>query len=660
MFVSVPESSVFYRHAGSIGAVSDLLLFSLLVTVGLGPTQAHVVSLLVCWPLYYLLHLPFRKVLRDDSGWLWGKLFGVVAFSVMLLVLRGGAIFAMSSALYAHPIVAFLPALLITFAGNLLYERFVFNGSTSGALSFGLLSSTVFLVGSKFLYLNALELLPEESYYWLYAVHPSTGYIDHPPMVGWLIWIGTHIFGTNEFGVRFFAPLCSMAGALFISLLYRRIYGAKGAFLSFVLALSLPYINGAGFFMSPDAPLLVFWSLALLFLHRAVFEGKGQDWLVFGVVIGLGMLSKYTIVLLGLPALALLIIVRDNRRWFFSPHIYIAAALALLVFSPVIYWNFKNEWASFVFQGPRRLQSSVAFSTHRFILDMLCLVTPSVFFAGWIFLFRSNKQIFSDPAKKHELFMKLCFILPCGVFLFYSLRHVPKLNWSGPSYLALLPFVAHWLSNRAKVESRLEALTRRSFLPVMMIWFGIFGFALHYLGLGLPLVPYSEKMHRAIGWRALADKSVEISQRFEAQIGARPVLVGMDKHNIAAQLWFYVTKKMGVELMPQIGSRNIVGDEALMFRYWSPLENFVGKTIVMIARSEADLNDERVVTFFDNVGPIEPLELQTGWSKTKTYYMRVGYSYKGASEQALFERAPQLMPEQLPKFTPAPPDLSRS
>jgi dolichol-phosphate mannosyltransferase len=46
------------------------------------------------------------------------------------------------------------------------------------------------------------ELLPEEAYYWNYSRHLDIGYLDHPPMVAWLIRLGTMVFGQNEFGVR--------------------------------------------------------------------------------------------------------------------------------------------------------------------------------------------------------------------------------------------------------------------------------------------------------------------------------------------------------------------------------------------------------------------------------------------------------------------------
>lgn len=45
-------------------------------------------------------------------------------------------------------------------------------------------------------------LIPEEAYYWMYSQYPALGYLDHPPMVAWLILAGTTLLGDVELGVR--------------------------------------------------------------------------------------------------------------------------------------------------------------------------------------------------------------------------------------------------------------------------------------------------------------------------------------------------------------------------------------------------------------------------------------------------------------------------
>ncbi|VEH29497.1 ArnT family glycosyltransferase [Legionella sainthelensi] len=52
------------------------------------------------------------------------------------------------------------------------------------------------------------NLLVEEAYYWNYSNHLDFSFLDHPPMVAILIKLGTLIFGTNEWGVRFATIPC--------------------------------------------------------------------------------------------------------------------------------------------------------------------------------------------------------------------------------------------------------------------------------------------------------------------------------------------------------------------------------------------------------------------------------------------------------------------
>src|SRR3954466_7411937 len=73
-------------------------------------------------------------------------------------------------------------------------------------------------------YLGFAELFPEEAYYWNYAKHLDIGYLDHPPMVAWLIHLGTWLFGNNEFGVRLFAVLSSLTAGFFAFKLTELLY----------------------------------------------------------------------------------------------------------------------------------------------------------------------------------------------------------------------------------------------------------------------------------------------------------------------------------------------------------------------------------------------------------------------------------------------------
>lgn len=233
-----------------------------------------------------------------------------------------------------------------------------------------------YVVILRLVFLGLPDLLPEEAYYWNYSQHLDIGYLDHPPMVAWLIWLGTTLFGNTEFGVRLGAFLSWLVAAFFCFQLTRNLFGKSAAFVAILLLAVLPFFFATGLLMMPDAPLTAAWAGALYFLERAVLGERRAAWWGVGVCIGLGMVSKYTIALLGPATLVLLLLDSRSRRWLWRPEPYGALLIAILLFSPVIVWNATHGWASFVFQGPRRLQGPLEFSLHELLGAALVLLTP--------------------------------------------------------------------------------------------------------------------------------------------------------------------------------------------------------------------------------------------------------------------------------------------
>jgi dolichol-phosphate mannosyltransferase len=127
----------------------------------------------------------------------------------------------------------------------------------------------------------------------------------------------------------------------------RNLFGKTAAFLAVLLFSVLPFFFAMGLLMMPDVPLTATWAGGLYFLERATLAKRREAWLGLGLCMGLGMLSKYTIALLGPATLIFLLLDPRSRRWLWSPWPYVAALIALLLFSPVITWNAAHDWASF-------------------------------------------------------------------------------------------------------------------------------------------------------------------------------------------------------------------------------------------------------------------------------------------------------------------------
>ena len=217
------------------------------------------------------------------------------------------------------------------------------------------------LLLAQALALSHIELTFDEAYYALWARWPQAGYYDHPPMVAWFIAAAQALFGPGEACAR--APFFA-AGALLPVLVYalgRRLYGdTQTAATAALFYLGAPLAAGAPL-ATPDTPLSLFWTLALLGLAE-VWRGARWGWALVGVAAGAAGLSKMTAGFLALGVVLALAAVPSLRRQFARPGPYAAAALALAVLSPFLWWNAAHGYATFLKQGGRL--AARAFAPH--------------------------------------------------------------------------------------------------------------------------------------------------------------------------------------------------------------------------------------------------------------------------------------------------------
>ena len=154
-------------------------------------------------------------------------------------------------------------------------------------------------------------------------------------------------------------------------------------------------------------------------------------------------LSKYTIVLLGPATLLFIALDPASRQWLRRAEPYIAVAIAVLVAMPVFIWNAEHHWASFAFQGTRRMQSKFRFSAFELLGSILLLLSPLGAAAAGTALMKLRRT--ADEI--HQLDRRLLFaavytLMPLAVFVAFSMFHQIKLNWTGPVWLAVIPVIA--------------------------------------------------------------------------------------------------------------------------------------------------------------------------------------------------------------------------
>ena len=346
-----------------------------------------------------------------------------------------------------------------------------------GDLVFFRLLIPVFLA-VRLVYAGKLLLVPDEAFYWVLSRHLAAGYLDHPPMIALVIWFGTHLLGSVELGVRFVGVLMSVAAlAIIVALAGKVLHDRRAMVWVAVTWLTSPLLAAWGTIITPDTPVMFFSLSALAFVaiiadrdDRAAAKSSIPSspglWLLFGLFSGLAMVSKYTGILLPTSIALAMLCSPKGRVHYRRPWIYLSGVLAVLVFSPVIYWNATHHWVSFLFQlhhgtaahGEAETLTETATLLRPFkdlfnyVGGQLLIWTPVLFVLAIIVLSVYWRRFFERAESKPPLtlvdqIMLWSATLPLILFGVAAIRsHHTEPNWPGFAYFPASLLTARWLS----------------------------------------------------------------------------------------------------------------------------------------------------------------------------------------------------------------------
>lgn len=490
----------------------------------------------------------------------------------------------------------------------------------------------------RLFYAARVDLLPEETYYWNYSQHLDIGYLDHPPMVAWLIRCGTQLLGSTELGVRCGALCCGALAALYLYRLSVNLFGEAGATATLVLALVLPYFFLSGVLMTPDAPLAAAWAAALFYLERALIDGRAGAWLGAGLAMGVGLLSKYTIGLLGVGTLVFMLLDTPSHRWFRRWEPYAAVLLMVCVFTPVIVWNAEHHWASFMFQTARRLAEAPRFSLQRLVGAALVLLTPiGALAAGFALWPGAPAPSVSEPgypggqvgllraepgAARGARYLKFAVAVPVAVFAVFSLRHDVKLDWTGAPWTGVLPLLGPGLLDYAGNPRPLPRWLRAAWPPTLIGLLALYGVGWFYLVIGIPGLGYSSHTELLpVAWRQFAQQIDAVADDVRSRRGDRLLIVGMDRYAIASELSFYADDPS--KAITETCSGHLFGGMGLMYEQWFPVESQAGRPLLLVAWEAADIADSQLGARAIDLQPIHSGELTHDGALVRRYYYRV-------------------------------------
>ncbi len=391
-----------------------------------------------------------------------------------------------------------------------------------------------------------LDLSPDEAHYWEWSRRPDWSYYSKGPMIAYLIYIGTAIFGDNVFGIRSMAVLFSALSSIFIYILGRKLYDEKAGLFSAILIQLIPLFSTFGIIFTIDSPFIFFWILSLFFFWEAINSqesgvrssstptppprgGRAREevyWLLLGLSIGFGLLTKYTMAFFYLCAF--LFILSKEKRLLLARGPYIAIIISLLVFSPVVLWNAEHDWVTLRHTaGQANIEEGFRITIMRFLEfagSQFGVITPLLFVLVAISLWKLRRQ-------REGAFLFWFSVPIIAFFLLKSLQAKVQANWAMPGYITgIISFSAFYKNFYSEGKGRKILITTAVLLTVVVTSIT------HYPSI-LNLPVKKDPTSRLKGWKELG---VEVTRLYDEMSVKRPVFIFSDRYQVSSELAFYV------------------------------------------------------------------------------------------------------------------------
>jgi len=500
---------------------------------------------------------------------------------------------------------------------------------------FWVLAMGFFLFHLLYIWITPFDLAPDETYYWDWSRNLALGYYSKPPLVAWVIALFTSIGGNHPFFVRVGAVLFSLGSSIVLFYLGRALFNAKVGFWAFIIANATPGFAVGSLIMTIDPPLLFFWGLTILLLYCALSREKKGYWYLAGVSLGLGLLSKYTIVAL-IPSLFFYLAFAPTKRfWLRRKEPYLFIIIGLVILSPNLYWNYINQWPSIKqpagLVDDQNLSSLTTFIW--FFGPQAGILSPITFLLVLYGLWQGGKRgIFHHDDRYLFLFWHAIPLL--GFFLILSLFSVCYVNWAAPAY-----FTAFILAVAIVWEGGWQEKTKKWVLASALL-LGTIICLLAYnmdtiravaVGFGANIPADKFPTSRLKGWRELG---AEVSTLLN-DAGREKTFIISYKRQYVSEIAFYA------EGHPRVYTLNLSGRMQSQYDLWGGLEDKIGFNALYITKLTRRPPD-KFANAFDHVEEIKTVKIYEGKELIKGFSIFYCEGFRGMEETSPFLTFPRL------------------
>jgi len=458
--------------------------------------------------------------------------------------------------------------------------------------------------------LNAqIDLYVDEAYYWGWSQELAFGYFSKPPMIAWIIALFTSICGDSLVCIKLPALLLYPVTTLFIYLIARELFNEKVAFWSGVAFITLPAVSMSSLIISTDVPFLLFWAMALYFFLKALKEDRGLYWAIAGLSAGLGLLSKYTMIIFLISALLYIGMEPRYRHYLKSTKLYMAILIAALIYFPNLIWNGTHQFISFVHT---KNISKIEGAHHLFNPDKLLefwgaqlAVFGPLFFPIFLYLL-------VHPLRERAFKPLYAFTVPFfAIISLQALLSRALANWAAPVYIAATIMVVAYLLERHRERLLKIGIAINLLLALLFYHYHTVLEVLH-----IPLTSKIDPYKRVTGYSLLAKKLQPIVESHPEAI------LLFDNRSIMAEMIYY--------LNPHPFDAVIFNPDHLLasqYHLTTDMNRHLGQNFLYITTEKGRI--ERVRPYFEG-GRLEAvIELPLYPDLTRRYYIYYLTHFKG-------------------------------
>jgi len=473
---------------------------------------------------------------------------------------------------------------------------------------------------------TSLGLGVDESYVVSVARTLSFSYFDHPPLHFWLVWLITHLTGSECPMIVRLPFILLFAGSTW--LMYRlgqRLFSAwAGVYAALLFNVSAVFSLSSGSWVLPDGPLFFSMLSAALALEKIFFRRSTNGrWLEFGFWLGIGLLCKYHAVFLLFGVLLYILVTKKHYGVVLTPGPYLSLVVAGILFLPVLLWNADHSWVSFVFQGSRGVGHG--FYPGKMLTNIL---GQALWVLPWIWIPLIGAAVLSVKKKQKNqlspLKIRYWFFLCLSAFpiIFFTVATLwgaqGLFHWQAPGYLFLFPLLGEKVAVAIRRGRRTTKLWLKGSVASFLIIVVILGThaATGWLHSFVPsLSAKNDPTLEALDWRGM-----------ESNLTARGVL--------AAPVGFVVTASWidGGKVDYALAGRLPVltlNDAPHHFAFTHNLADYQGQDALIIGQTKYVGDATQYQPYFDSIVVLDNIPIQRNGQQEIELAVFYGKNFKG-------------------------------